>query len=282
MSGARAVSAESVLVRTPPPADERVVYGDDPSQFADLRRPRGDGPFPAVINIHGGFWRSQYDRSHAGHFCAAFTAAGIVTWNLEYRRLGNGGGWPNTFLDVHAGASKLFDLATTYQIDPARVVVTGHSAGGHLALWLAGCGKVAAGSAIARAALLLRAAVSLNGAVDLRETWRRNLGNGVVKELLGGTPEEVPERYDAASPFELLPLSVRQVLIHGELDEIVPPAFSQDYVEKARRLGDPAELLLLAGTEHFGVIDPESAAWPRVRQAVLALLDPAPSATPSG
>jgi dipeptidyl aminopeptidase/acylaminoacyl peptidase len=101
--------------------------------------------------------------------------------------------------------------------------------------------------------------------------------------LLGGTPDEAPARYDAASPIELLPLGVRQLLIHGENDEIVPPALSRAYVEQAKRAGDPAELLLLAGTEHFGVIDPESAAWPRVQRAVLALFDRAtPVATPSG
>lgn len=273
VSGARAVSADSVLVRTPPPVDATVVYGDDPNQVVDLRLPAGDGPFPATINIHGGFWRAQYDRSHAGHFCAAFTAAGVLTFNIEYRRIGNGGGWPNTFLDVHAAASKAFAVAGEYKVDPARVVVTGHSAGGHLALWLAGCGKVAAESEIARPSLPLRAAVSLAGAVDLRETWTRFLGGGVVKELLGGTPDEVTDRYDAASPIELLPLGVRQLLIHGENDEIVPPALSRDYVEKAKRTGDVAELLQLSGTEHFAVIDPESSAWPRIQRAVLALFE---------
>lgn len=273
MSAADQATGIPVLDRVPPPADARIPYGDEPLQFGDLRLPAGVGPFPAVAFVHGGFWRARWDLTHAGNPCAALTAAGFATWNVEYRRIGiPGGAWPGTFRDVRAGVGKLFDLAERYPIDPDRIVVVGHSAGGHLALWVTGCGRVPGGSEIAAPPLPLRGAVSLSGAVDLQETWRRRLGDGVVRDLLGGTPEEVPERYAAASPAELLPLGVRQLLVHGALDDIVPLAISEGYVAAARAAGDAATLLALPDAEHFAVIDPESPAWPRVLAAVQALL----------
>jgi acetyl esterase/lipase len=266
---------DSVLDREPPPADVRVVYGSAPEHFADLRRPSGrKGPFPTVAFIHGGFWRARYDLLHAGHLCAALTAKGVATWNLEYRRLGNeGGGWPGTFLDVAAGLHALVASAADLGVDPARIAVMGHSAGGHLALWAAGLGKIAKSSEIAAEPLPLRGAVSLAGVVDLREASRLQLSANVVEDLLGGSPEEVPERYAAASPIELVPIGGRQILIHGEDDEIVPISISEGYVETARAAGDDATLISLPGTDHFAVIDPLSAVWPAVETAVLSLLD---------
>jgi acetyl esterase/lipase len=264
--------ADTVLDRTPPPADARVPYGDAPEQFADLRLPKGDGPFPALAFIHGGFWRARYDLIHAGHLCAGLSAAGIATWNLEYRRIGNdGGGWPGTFQDVAAGLAKLFTVAPEHRIDPGRVVVMGHSAGGHLALWSAGLSRVPAVSPIHSEQLSMLGAVSLAGAVDLREAWRLRLSGGVVRELLGGTPEQVPERYAAASPAELIPLGVRQLLIHGADDDIVPLSISEGYREVATESGDDIALLALPNTDHFAVIDPDSAAWPGILSAVLPL-----------
>jgi len=268
---------ESVLDREPPPADERIVYGDAPEQFADLRLPSGRGPFPAVAFIHGGFWRARYDLSHAGHLCAALTAAGFATWNLEYRRLGNeGGGWPGTFLDVASGLRKLFEIAPRLGIDPDRIVVKGHSAGGHLALWVAGLGRVAENSPLHAEPLPLRAAVSLAGVIDLRLGWEMWLGDGVVRDLLGGPPEVVPERYAAASPADLVPLGVPQLLIHGADDEIVPLSISQRYADAAAAAGDDVTLLALPNTDHFQVIDPESPVWPGILAAVMPLFTRGP------
>src|ERR1700675_1832489 len=130
--------SEEILTLAPPPTDRRLAYGSDPNQLGDLRLPKGEGPFPVVMNIHGGFWRAKYDLLHAGHLCAALTAQGIATWNLEYRRSGNpGGGWPGTFEDIASGYRFLPQIARQYKLDPARILVIGHSAGGQLALCLA-------------------------------------------------------------------------------------------------------------------------------------------------
>ena len=265
--------SESILNRTPPAAAVRLPYGDDPSQFGDLRLPASAGPYPCVIAIHGGFWRARYDLTHLGHLCHALTAAGFATWSLEYRRVGNhGGGWPGTFHDVARGAAQLWTIAPEYDLDPANVLVLGHSAGGHLALWLAGLAAVPAASPIHATPLPLRGAISLAGVLDLCRAWDLELSDGAVGELLGGTPQEVPERYPAASPIALLPLGVRQLLVHGTADEAVPYEISATYHAAAIASGDEAELLTLPGTGHFELIDPSSPVWPLILERLRGLL----------
>src|SRR5690349_1908765 len=172
---------EDILELAPPAADRRVVYGADPNQFADLRLPAGKGPHPVVLNLHGGFWRARYDLLHAGHLCAALTRRGIATVNLEYRRVGNpGGGWPGTFDDARAGLAFLAKLAADHALDLGRVVLSGHSAGGHLALWLG-----ARASPFGRA---LRGVAALAPLSNLRRAFELHLSNDAVVGLLGGTP----------------------------------------------------------------------------------------------
>jgi acetyl esterase/lipase len=270
---ARNAMSQSILDRTPSPADARVAYGDDSLQFADLRVPPGEGPHPAVIAIHGGFWRNRYSLDHLGHLCAALTGEGFATWSLEYRRIGDpGGGWPGTFLDVVSGSQYLLDHAADLGIDPDRVIVLGHSAGGHLASWLASLGNVPAASPIHADPLPLRGAVPLAGVLDLEEGFRQQLSNGAVMEFLGGSPAGMPERYAAASPIALVPASVPQVALHGDDDDIVPVDFSERYVAAATDAGEDATLRALPGVGHFELIDPESAAWPAVVYAVRRLL----------
>lgn len=132
------MSSEDILDLPPPPADARLSYGTDPNQFADIRLPKTKGPFPVAIAIHGGYWRAKYDLAHCGHLCAALTAKGIATWNIEYRRVGNrGGGWPGTFEDIRNAYRYVAQIAKRYDLDSTRVAVMGHSAGGQLALCLA-------------------------------------------------------------------------------------------------------------------------------------------------
>jgi acetyl esterase/lipase len=265
--------SESILTRTPPPADARVAYGPDPLQFADLRLPAGDGPFPGAVVIHGGYWRSRYTLDHAGHLCAALTALGFATWSVEYRRVGDPvGGWPDTFHDVAIGAAALFGHADRLGIDPKRIAVTGHSAGGQLASWLASVGNVAPASQIQATPLPFRAVLSLAGVLDLVEGARLGLGNGAVKDFLGGGPDEVPDRYAAASPAALVPSPIPHVLIHGEGDGIVPIAISESYRDTAATAGGDVRLIPLPDTEHFEVIDPESPAWPLVAATFRSLL----------
>jgi len=272
-----------IFSTTPPQADARIPYGDDPLQFGDLRLPKSKIQNPkskiaVVVVIHGGFWRARYDLEHIGHACAALTSAGYATWSLEYRRIGNpGGAWPGTFHDVGAGVDYLRDLAPQHNLDLDRVVVIGHSAGGHLALWVAGRGRIPAGDRLFSAdPLPVRGAVSLAGVADLRRAWELQLSNGVVTEFLGGPPDQVPQRYATASPIELLPLGVPQALVHGTKDENVPYEISERYHAAALEKGDPVELVTLRGAGHFEVIDPKMKEWRKVVEAVSGLLGEPP------
>ncbi|MEO6323076.1 MAG: alpha/beta hydrolase [Thermoanaerobaculia bacterium] len=257
-----------VLGQTPPPADERLRYGPDPLQFVDVRLPTGPrtGLSAALINIHGGFWRAKYDLLHASPLCAALAESGIATFNLEYRRVGDpGGGWPGSYDDVLEGYRFVRGLAASHRLDPDRILVMGHSAGGQLALCLAAHAPE------------LRAAISLAGVLDLRRAFDLHLSNDAVVEFVGGTPQQVDERYRQASPMEgSVPSSVRQLIVHGSKDDTVPPSFSRDYGTRKRELGEDVELLELADAGHFDVIEPTSAAWKTIEQAILRLAAASP------
>jgi acetyl esterase/lipase len=225
--------------------------------------------------IHGGFWQSAYDLSHIGHLCAAFTHRGIITCNIEYRRLGNsGGGWPGTFQDLSLATDHILEtLSSDPRVDLAKRAVVGHSAGGHLALWLVGRHRVPKDSPLyGSEKYRIGSAVSLAGVCDLRIAWKQRLGNGAVERLMGGVPDQYPDRFNAGSPIELLPSGSRQVLIHGTDDEIVPISQSEKFVERAERLGDQPSLIRLKGIGHFELVDPESNVWSKVAGAVLPLL----------
>lgn len=262
--------SQSILDLPAPPAGVRLSYGPGEYHFADLRLPAGAGPHPVVIGIHGGYWRARYGLDYFGHVCAALTAAGIATWNIEYRRLGNaGGGWPGTFQDVAHAADHLRQIAGPYSLDLSSVVAVGHSAGGHLALWLAGRHRISADSPLHDPIPLpLAGVVSLAGVTDLRRGYILRLSDFVVNDFLGGSPESYPDRYAATSPIELLPLGVRQRLISGDADVNVPPELSQRYYEAARAAGDPADLMMLPGVDHFEIVDPRSSVWPTIAAAI--------------
>jgi acetyl esterase/lipase len=189
---------------------------------------------------------------------------GIAAWNIEYRRVGNqGGGWPGTFLDVALAADYLRTVAQTYALDLQRVIPIGHSAGGHLAFWLAARPNLAQNSplAITTTLLALIGAISLAGVVDLELAWRLKLSNSAVIDLLEGGFDVVPERYIATSPAALLPLGIPQVLIHGTADDSVPLQMSLEYTAKAKAANDVVTFIELAGVDHFALIDPNSDAW---------------------
>jgi acetyl esterase/lipase len=266
--------SEDIGTRPELEAGIRTAYGPEPLQFGDLRLPTGTGPFPLVIGIHGGYWRAQYGLEWFAHACAALTAIGYATWNVEYRRLGNrGGGWPGTLLDVGAAADFARTLARSSPLDLDRVIAAGHSAGGQLAAWLAGRHHIAPQSPLHTAdPIPLCGVIALAGVLDMRRAWELRLSGGVVKQLLGGTPEEHPDRYAAASPAALLPLGVRQFLIHGTEDSDVPYSISKDYFERARALGDDMDLNTLDGAGHFEPVDPETPQWQAVVEAVRSLL----------
>ena len=252
--------SDDILTLPPPAADARLPYGSDTNQFADLRLPKGKGPFPALMNIHGGFWRAKYDLAHASHLCSALTAKGIATWNVEYRRVGNpGGGWPGTFQDIRSAFRYLGQIASRYNLDPAKFVAMGHSAGGELALCLA-----------ARESGL-RGAVALAGVVDLQRAFQDHLSNDAVVQFLGGTPNEVADHYREADPMQIA-IKPTQWLIHGLKDDVVPPPYSRNYVETKKGKGEDAHLLEITTADHYDLIDPRSSAWPRVESTVIHLL----------
>lgn len=249
-----------ILQLSAPPADARLAYGSNELQFGDLRLPKGEGRHPVVIVIHGGFWRAAYSLDHIGHLCAALSTAGLATWNLEYRRIGNdGGSWPGTFEDALRGAGYVATLAKKYPVDAEKTIAVGHSAGGHLALLLAARQRV-------------RGVVSLAGVADLRRAWELGLSNNAVASFLGGSPKEVPDRYREASPLELLPLGVPQRLVHGAKDDVVPYEISASYAKAAKAAGDDVDLVTLPEAGHFELIDPRSAEWPHIQQTILSLL----------
>ena len=237
----------------------RIPYGSDPFQFGHLRIPDGNGPHRVVLVVHGGFWRNKYDLQYIEPVCEALTTAGVATWSLEYRRIGDtGGGWPGTLDDVSSAAGHLRALAAQFNLDLSRVTALGHSAGGHLALWLGSRKKVTG-------------VVSLAGVTDLRRAWELKLSSTVVADFLGGSPAEVPERYDFASPIEQLPLGIPQRLFHGTKDESVPLEISERYVTAARERGDDAELITLENAGHFELVDPRTKEFALVRAAVLSM-----------
>ena len=290
---------------------KRLAYGPGAFQFGDLRLPAGPGPHPTVVLIHGGYWRARYGLKLMTGLAKDLAARGYAAWNIEYQRVGNpGGGWPGTFLDVAQATDYLREIAPTYALDLKRVVPIGHSAGGHLALWLAGRPRIPAGDPLAGSSLkgvlhpcggksvpvgarvvgsggeglygtlsggqvcplVPTGAISLAGVVDLALAWQLHLSMDAVVELLGGTPDEVPERYAATSPAALLPMGVPQVLFHGTADVHVPIEVSRAYAKAALAANDPVTYIELPGVDHFDMIDPRSEAWERIVKSLKDIL----------
>lgn len=266
--------SRSILSEESPATDQRIPYGKDPLQFGELRLPKNGAkpPYPVAIVIHGGCWLSQYGLSYMGHSAADLTAAGVATWTIEYRRIGNpGGGWPGAFEDVAHSADALREVAKKYPLDLKRVVVTGHSAGGHLALLLAARKNFTKDSPLyMKDPLPITGVVSLAGITDLRKTG--TACDREVIELMGGTSTEKASLYNLASPIALLPLKVKASIVQGNADPIIPMAMATEYVDAAKQKGDPVTLVTIENAGHFEVIDPKSSAWPKIKHEILGLL----------
>lgn len=241
---------------------ETIRYGDDPAQFGELSRATGASKGVVVV-IHGGFWREAYDLSLGRPLAASLISHGWNAFNLEYRRVGNGGGWPETFDDVADGIDA---LATVKGLDTTKVITLGHSAGGHLAVWAAGRPKLT-GTNWAHPAVPITAAISQAGVLDLAGSVKENLGSGATQAFMGGT---VDGRYREADPTAQIPLAVPVRCIHGRSDDTVPLSQSIGYVDRARAAGADAELAEVEG-DHFVVIDPTSRAWGRTLEILESL-----------
>ncbi len=258
--------------------DRRVQYGKDSSQYGELRVPAGAGPHPVVVLVHGGCFKAAYANARdLAPMADALKTDGIATWNIEYGRLGQpGGGWPGTYLDVGQAVDYLRTLAGQYQLDLGRVVIAGHSAGGHLAMWAAARSRLPTSSPLyVRDPLPVRGVIDLAGPVDMTaniQGYEALCRDSVITSMLGVTPATVPERYKQASAIRLLPLGVPQVLLEGTHEEFVPLPLMRAYAEAARRAGDPVRLVVIPGVGHFEIASPRSSAWPRVASAIRSLL----------
>jgi len=270
------ISYEEMLQRAVPPPPVRAAYGDSAAQFGELWLPQGGGPFPVVLLVHGGCWRStlpglEFLRS----FAAALQARGLAVWNVEYRRLGDeGGGYPGTFLDTAASADHLRDLARQYPLDLRHVVAVGHSAGGHLALWLAGRSRIAATSPLrATDPLRLNHVFSLGGLGDLKamQAYHGDMvcGAGTIP-LLTGADVRSDDPYSDTSPVNLLPLGIPATMIVGAYDAALPPFFNAAYRDFAATKGDRVDVVVQADAGHFDVVAPWTPAGEEVVTAVVA------------
>lgn len=262
LAEARTAASEPDLVQS---------YGPAPLQFGHLRLPPGEGPYPVAVLVHGGCWSAGYeDLSGMGPLADALSARGLATWNLAYRRLGDeGGGWPGTFGDIAAGIDHLRVLSADHPLDLSRVVVVGHSSGAHLALWAA-ARTSAADARFGATPLTPLAVAAIDGPgalAPLIGVDESICGQPVIVRFMGGTPEERPDAYRAATPQEHLPLGVRQLLIRAEL----APLMAQ-YVEAATAAGDAVEVLDLEDADHFDGIVPGRPIGDRVADAINALV----------
>ncbi len=264
----RLLTAQDLLAFAPTNPDFTFFYGKSPFQFGQLRLPKGEGPHPVVIVIHGGCWMAEYDLNHISPLASAITKLGYATWSLEYRRIGNpGAGWPGTFLDIAEGVDFLQELSFEHRLDLDRVIVLGHSAGGNLALWTAARTKLPPDSPVYKPfPLSLLGVISLAGIGDLsRLDFQKGCGDSALK-LMGGSPEEFPLRFAQASPIELLPFSVPQILIQGVRDPIVSFQGAEVYQAAACSKGDRCSLVLLEDAGHFELVFPGSSAWATLRK----------------
>jgi acetyl esterase/lipase len=230
-----------------------VSYGGDPNQFAELYRPERGSRGVVVVVIHGGFWKAAYDASLGRPLAESLADEGWTAWNLEYRRVGNGGGCPQTLDDVAAGIDALDDVAG---LDTSRVITLGHSAGGHLATWAASRGRFERWQP---ERVPVTGVVSQAGVLDLRAAHELGLGGGAVEAFLGHPPGPDDDQVD---PLRQVPLDVPVRCIHASGDTNVPITQSASYVEAATAAGADAALVEVDG-DHFGVIDPTAPAWNR-------------------
>ena len=265
-------------------------YGEHPSQWGELFIPepnngnhRGASAVKGgvAVVIHGGYWRSQYGAELGEPLARDLAAHGITAWNLEYRRAGNGGGWPHTFEDILAGIDHLAEIAGKHELHLGKVVALGHSAGGHLAVWAAGRQRLSAiGTPDADRQLVrgsednavhLTGVVSQSGLLNLAAAEKLNLSNGAVCNLMGGDSVRYPKRHIYADPMRCLPLSIPVYAVHAMEDEDVPASLSEGYVNASIAAGGAAQLLKVPGS-HYDLIDPRAAAYKKCRELVQRLL----------
>lgn len=272
-ASAAPMTLQDYLALKGPKPDQTIAYGGAPSQFVELFKPAGAGPFPVAILIHGGCWTVHFGgieqmRNMAGDL----VRQGIAVWNVEYRRVDEeGGGYPGMYQDVATAVDRLREAAPAHRLDLSRVVAVGHSAGGHLAQWAASRHKLPAGSPAYRAApLSIPQVISLGGLADLRreeKLIKTSCARDMV-QLTGAPSASRPDVFADTSPAELLPAGVHTALITGELDTVSPVRAAQDYARRAQAAGDSAEVIVLPGGSHYDEVAASSPSWKPVSAAI--------------
>ena len=260
-----------------PRATLRIAYGRDPNQFGELWLPKGQGPFPAVVMIHGGCWTASVAGLGIMNLAAQDLALrGVAVWNIEYRRVDQpGGGYPGTFQDVAAAVDRLRAIARKHRLKLDRLVAVGHSAGGHLALWAAARPRLPMTSPLRTGdPLPIQAVVSVAGLADLQALQApgsHGCGPEPIHPLIGETGRARRNVFADTSPAPLEPFRARQLSIHGELDRIAPVAVGRAFTDKARAAGADAELVVEAGAGHFELITPGTPAWDDIARRIEAM-----------
>lgn len=241
----------------------RLSYGPAPDQYGDLWLPEGPGPFPVVVNLHGGYWRDRFAMVREDARLKSLVGQGFAGWNIEFRRSNAAEGrpaWPDILWDVAAGIDYLAELSGNHDLDLGRVVFVGYSAGGQLALWAAARAQFEPGAVGADPKVLPIGAIGLASVTDMVGLDDGHWGEDAVAEFFHGVPGYAVHR-DACSPLALLPLGIPQLFVHGAQDERVPLAHTLAYEAKARGLGDQVTMLILPNVSHFTFPDTESSVW---------------------
>lgn len=277
-AGAAPISYSDLLARPRPEATLTRHYGPEPDQVAELFLPKHEGPVRTIVLIHGGCWLAEIPGTILMDYLAEdLRKRGFAVWNIDYRRIGeNGGGYPGTFLDVAKAMDTLRAIAPAYRLDLSRLVVVGHSAGGQLAVWAAARPHLPRTSVLYELnPLPVSAVVSLAGINDLadyRDHGPSACGGASTIDALVGPPTAThKDVYADTSPSRLLPIGVRQVLVSGSLDPVVPSRFAESYGAMAKASGDKIALLTIPGSGHFELIDPTSDAWKQIEPVIEAL-----------
>ena len=298
-------SPVTVLQQQPTTPAKRISYGPDDLQFGELRLPNGPGKHPVAVIVHGGCWVNQIQSWQAldsaypqlapmaknmvslallRPLAVALTKAGFATWNIEYRRIGDpGGGWPGTYKDLSTAVDFLSTLAPENNLDLSQVIVIGHSAGGHLAEWVAGRRNLPKTSPLyAAAPLPITGVVDIDGPPDLEAAPpgldSQVCGEPVINELLGGSSAEVPSHYREGSVTGQLPTGIRQEVLYATKNEFMDKREAEwselfmSYASAAKKAGDPVRVVRLENAGHFDGINPQSKAWPTVMDSISSLL----------
>lgn len=267
--GGCASSADERLSRPVIREAMRSVYADHDDAFGELWIPGEEGPVPVVVLIHGGFWRDGFFLDLMDPLIPSLLERGVAVWNIEYRRVGAGGGFPETFQDVADAIDHLAALptATSALLDLDRVGLVGHSAGGHLAVWGAARTVLAPDDVGAVPAVRATLAVSQAGVLDLAGCVEQGIGGTACADIVSD-----PSLHAVTSPTAMVPFPARVVAVHGTLDRIVPVSQSITFVERAQASGMDAAYVSVDGADHFSNLDPAHPAWTAVLDAIDAEL----------